>query len=80
MLKPSRPLPSVGLRARIAHFGGSFENARVVAVGDDGRLLEVVSDCGETLQFALNPASARFVAVGSAAGARLELLGDPRSA
>jgi len=79
---PSRPLPRVGARARIAHFGGGFERARVVAVEDEGRLLEVLSEHGERLQFALSRANARFVAAGGggAGGAigapRLELLGD----
>ncbi len=70
---PSRPLPRVGARARIVHFGGSVEPARVIAVHDDGRVLEVSSEHGETLRFELNRASARFLAAG-AGGPRLELL------
>jgi hypothetical protein len=75
MLEPTRPLPRVGAHARIAHFGGSFEGASVIAVREDGRLLDVLSERGETLQFALSRASARFLAAGSAHGPRLELLG-----
>lgn len=77
MLAPSRPLPRVGARARIAHFGGGFEDATVLAVHEHGRRLEVRSEGGEVLQFVLNPATARFVSAGNAHGPRLELLGRP---
>ncbi len=73
MLRPSRPLPRPGARARIVHFGG-FEYARVVAVSEEGRLLEVLSEGGQRLRFELSRASARFVAAGAAHGPRLELL------
>lgn len=76
MLGPTRPLPRVGAKARVAHFGGGFERATVVAVADDGRRVEVLSDGGETLEFVLSPATARFVAAGGRHGPRLELLGD----
>jgi hypothetical protein len=76
MLGPSRPVPHVGARARIAHFGGSYEPATVVAVSDEGRCLRVRGDTGETLEFVLSPATARFVAAGVSHGSRLELLGD----
>ncbi|HEV3072062.1 MAG TPA: hypothetical protein VGY76_11640 [Solirubrobacteraceae bacterium] len=74
-LGPSRPVPRVGARARVAHFGGGFEAAVVVAVHEEGRRLDVRCEGGETLQFALSPATARFLAAGSSHGARLELLG-----
>jgi hypothetical protein len=74
-LGPSRPVPRVGARARVAHFGGGFEAAVVVAVHEEGRRLDVRCEGGETLQFALSPATARFLASGSSHGARLELLG-----
>ena len=74
MLGPSRPFPRLGARARVAHFGGGFEAATVVAIHDDGRRLEVRCEGGETLEFALSLATARFVAAGSSHGARLELL------
>jgi len=67
----------VGARARICHFGGSFEAAVVVAVREEGRRLEVRGEAGETTEFVLNPATARFLEAGLAQGARLELLGDP---
>jgi hypothetical protein len=76
MLGPTRPVPRVGAKARIAHFGGGFESGTVVAVREDGRRVEVLAEGGETLQFVLNPATARFVAAGSGQGPRLELLGD----
>jgi hypothetical protein len=75
MLGPSRPLPRVGARARVAHFGGGFERGTVVAVSEDARRVEVLCDGGETLAFVLSPATARFVAAGGAHGPRLELLG-----
>jgi hypothetical protein len=74
MIGPSRPLPRPGARARIAHFGGGFELARVVAVHDEGRRLEVRGESGTLLEFVLSPATARFVAAGAAGGPRLELL------
>jgi len=67
-------MPRVGSAARIAHFGGGFEAASVVAVHDDGRRLQVRADGGEVLEFVLNPASARFIAAGAPGGPRLELL------
>lgn len=69
-------MPRVGARARIAHFGGSFEEVVVLAVHDDGRRLEVRDDAGKVIEFVLNPATARFLAAGSGFGARLELLGQ----
>jgi hypothetical protein len=76
MLGPSRPLPRVGSRARILHFGGGVESAVVVAVDDDGRRLEVRDETAALLEFVLNPATARFLLAGSSHGTRLELLGD----
>jgi len=78
VLGPSRPLPRVGARARIAHFGGGFEDGIVVGVHDDGRRLEVRDQAGEVLEFVLNPATARFVSARSVHGPRLELLGEAR--
>jgi hypothetical protein len=77
VLGPSRPLPRVGARARLAHFGGGFEQATVTAVREQGRRLEVCSDAGELLEFVLSPASGRFVCAGEAHGPRLELLRAP---
>ena len=48
----------------------------IVAVRDDGRVLEVRDESGATREFVLNPATARFLAAGSGQGERLELLGD----
>jgi hypothetical protein len=77
VLGPSRPLPRAGDRARIAHFGGGFEPATVLAVHEQGRRLEVRGEGGEVLEFVLSPATARFFLAGSAHGPRLELLEDP---
>jgi hypothetical protein len=76
VLGPSRPVPRVGAPARIAHFGGGFELATVLAVREDGRRLEVRGEAGEVLEFLLSPATARFVHAGGLHGPRLELLGD----
>jgi hypothetical protein len=67
----------VGARARIAHFGGSFERGTVVAVSEEGRRLSVRGESGEIHEFVLSRATARFVAVGGAHGPRLDLLADP---
>jgi hypothetical protein len=72
MLGPSRPLPRVGTHARITHFGGYAEAGTVVAVSEGGRRLRVRAHSGESLEFVLSPATARFVA--PAHGPRLELL------
>jgi len=77
VLGPSRPLPRVGARARIAHFGGSFERGTVVGVSEEGRRVRVLGESGEILEFVLSPATARFVAAGVAHGPRLELLSEP---
>jgi hypothetical protein len=67
-------MPRVGARARVAHFGGGFEAATIVGVHDEGRRLQVRCEGGEEFEFALSPATARFLAAGSSHGARLELL------
>jgi hypothetical protein len=74
MLRPSRPLPRVGARARITHFGGTSELAVVLAVDDHGRRLSVRGAGGDVLEFVLSPATARFVHADGAHGPRLELL------
>ncbi|HEY1834110.1 MAG TPA: hypothetical protein VGG08_06720 [Solirubrobacteraceae bacterium] len=74
MLQPTRPLPLIGGNARIAHFGGSFESARILAVDEQGRLLEVEGESGELYEFELHPATAQFLPRGERHGPRLELL------
>jgi hypothetical protein len=74
VLGPSRPLPRVGARARIAHFGGTSEGGVVLAVRDGGRSVSVRGESGEVLEFVLSPATARFVHADGAHGPRLELL------
>jgi hypothetical protein len=73
VLRPTRPLPRVGSKATLTHFGGERENATVVAVLDGGRHVLVRSDGGEEHEFALSEATAKFVAIGGA-GASLRLL------
>jgi hypothetical protein len=75
MLGPSRPLPRVGARARIKHFGGEVEAGTVVAVEDEGRRLRVSGEDGELYEFVLSLATARFLPAGDSHGPRLELLG-----
>lgn len=74
MLGPTRPFPHVGAPARICHFGGGFERAVVLSVREDGRRLEVRGEEGQTIEFELSAATARFLPVGDAQGPRLELL------
>ena len=63
----------MGARARIGHFGGTWEAATVTAVDEQRRSVVVASDSGETVEFTLNRATARWVADGEHRGARLEL-------
>lgn len=54
--------------------------AIVSAVRDGGRCVLVSCEGGETLEFALSPATAKFVLAGSAHGADMELLGGVEKA
>jgi hypothetical protein len=76
MLGPSRPVPRVGAHVRIAHFGGTFEHGTIVATSDSGRRVSVCGESGDTIEFVLNRATARFIAAGVAHGPRLELLAE----
>ncbi len=75
MLGPSRPLPRVGARVRILHFGGDSEQGTILAVHEEGRRVRVRGEAGDAQEFVLSPATARFVSAASAQGPRLELLG-----
>jgi hypothetical protein len=75
-VRPSRPVPRVGAKARIVHFGGGSEDGVVLAVRDHGRRLQVRCEDGEVLEFLLSPATARFVSAQSTGGPRLELLSE----
>jgi hypothetical protein len=77
MPRPTRPLPRVGQEVRILHFGGLRERATIVALEDDGRRLRVRSESGELAEFALSPATARWVAATGKHGPRLELAPPP---
>ena len=59
---------------RIVHFSGEREPAKIVAVHEEGRRLEIRCASGELLDFELSPATARFVSAANAQGPRLELL------
>lgn len=74
MLGPSRPIPSVGARARIVHFGGGFEAGVIVTVAEEGRRIGVRGPDGEVQEFVLSASTAQFVAAASAHGSRLELI------
>ena len=75
MLGPSRPVPQLGGRVRIKHFGGSVEHGTIVSVHEQGSRLSVEGEDGERYEFVLSPANARFVSAEDAHGPRLELLG-----
>ena len=68
----------MSLRQRDEWFEASSIDAErlraITAVLEEGRRLQVQGEGGETLEFVLNAATARFLAAGSAQGARLELL------
>jgi hypothetical protein len=66
-------MPRVGARGRIVHFGGGVEQVVVVGVREEGRRVDVRDEAGQVLEFALSPATARFVPAGDARGPRLEL-------
>lgn len=55
----------------VVSFLGSTVRGSVKSVAEDGRRLEVTTEDGETLSFALNRATATFTAEGHQTGARL---------
>jgi len=63
-------MPHVGASVRVNFLGATVRGA-VHRVADDGRKLEVATDDGEILIFALNRATATFTAEGHQTGARL---------
>ena len=73
VLKPTRPVPRVGARARVVRFGGGSDGAVVTAIADGGRRLLVQRDGGEELEFVLSPSTAKFVGTGRERGSRLTL-------
>jgi phage gp45-like len=70
---PLRSMPKVG-GAVVVNFLGSTVSATVRSVSEDGRRLEVMTEDGETLVFALNRATATFTAEGHQTGARLTFI------
>ena len=63
----------MGSGARVTHFGGTAERATVTAVDEERRRVVVRGESGETIEFSLNRATARWVADGAHRGARLDL-------
>ncbi len=65
-----RAMPKVGGSVRV-EFLGSTVRGTVRTVESEGRRLQVTTDEGETLSFALNRATATFTTEGQQTGARL---------
>lgn len=63
-------MPRVGRPVLVNYLGASVPGA-VNQITDDGRRLEVATEDGETLAFALNRATATFTTEGQLTGARL---------
>jgi hypothetical protein len=57
---PLRRQPRVGAEVTVAYLGTTVPGV-IVAVDDEGRLVTVVTDDERTIEFVLNPASARFL-------------------
>jgi hypothetical protein len=74
---PLRAMPVVGGRV-VVNFLGASVRGTVRSVSEEGRRLEVTTEDGETLAFALNRATATFTAEGHQTGARLTF-GDQRT-
>jgi hypothetical protein len=67
---PLRAMPRIG-RPVLINFLGATVPGTVTSVLSDGRRLEVATEDGQTLTFALNRATATFTADGRQTGARL---------
>ena len=63
-------MPTLGAEVLIDHLG-SVEHGVVHSVDPEARSVEVATEDGRTLHFALNRATARFTAGGGLTGARL---------
>jgi len=69
-MRPTRPLPTVGMPVRILHFGSS-ETGVIEAVLEEGRVIVVAGR-----RFRLHPSTAKFVAEGEPYyGTRVQLGG-----
>ncbi|MHB2000036.1 MAG: hypothetical protein ACYCSI_07615 [Solirubrobacteraceae bacterium] len=64
MLGPTRPLPTIGSRVRVTHFGGEAQHGVVIAVHDGGRRLQISLAGDASAEFVLRQATAKFVRVG----------------
>jgi len=72
-----RAMPQVGGSVRVEFLGATVRGT-VRTVESEGRRLQVTTDEGETLSFALNRATATFTAEGQQTGARLTFDGGGR--
>jgi hypothetical protein len=69
-MRPTRPLPAVGMPVRILHFGSS-EAGVIEAVLEEGRVIVVAGR-----RYRLHPSTAKFVAEGEPYyGTRVQLGG-----
>jgi hypothetical protein len=67
---PLRAMPQVGGSVLVDYLGATVRGT-VRDVADDGRRLDVVTEDGRTLTFALNRATATFTAGGGQTAPRL---------
>lgn len=65
-----RVMPTIGAEVIVDHLGAA-EHGVVQALDTEARSVEVVTERGETITFALNRATATFTAGGGQTGARL---------
>jgi hypothetical protein len=78
VLGPTRPVPRVGAKVHVKHFGGGQEAGAIVAVYDEGRRVQVYGEDEQLYEFVLNPATARFASARDPHGPQLKLLDEPR--
>ena len=74
---PLRAMPHVGRQVLVDYLGSSVHGS-VRSVSADGRELEVETEDGVTLTFALNRATATFTVGGAQAAPRLRFVTDER--
>jgi phage baseplate assembly protein gpV len=67
---PIRALPRIGDQVTVAFLSGQVGGV-VAGADDEQRSVNVVTDDGETVRFALNRATGRFLSDGRQSGARL---------
>ncbi len=70
---PLRALPQVGGRVLIDYLGSTVRGT-VREIAEEGRRLEVLTEDGRTMTFALNRATATFTAGGGQTAPRLRFV------